>query len=129
MSPAPVTSLWAALCAAWLLWLSVAVIRQRLRARVAIGLGEDRLLLRACRAQGNFVEYAPLALLLILLLELGGTAAWFLHALGAALFLGRVVHALGISREPEQLRLRQAGMLLTFGVLALGAAALLARAL
>jgi uncharacterized membrane protein YecN with MAPEG domain len=125
MTAVPITSLWAALLALWLLWLSVAVIRQRLRTQVAVGTGGDRLLLRAARAQGNFVEYAPICLVLILLLELQGHAPWFLHAMGAALLAGRVLHALGISREPEQLRLRQAGMLLTFGVLGLGAAALL----
>ena len=42
-----------------------------------------------------------------------------------AFFLGRVLHAWGISQEPEVFRFRTAGMGLTFTVLGVGAAALL----
>jgi uncharacterized membrane protein YecN with MAPEG domain len=118
------TSLAAAALALWLLWLSCAVIRERLRTRAAIGTGDDMLLLRAVRAHGNFAEYVPLSLALLLLLELGGAPGLWVAALAAALVAGRVFHALGIAREPEALRLRQAGMLLTFGVLGLGALSL-----
>lgn len=125
MSAAPVTSLYAALLALLFLALSVLVIRQRLRARMALGLGEAEGLLRASRAHGNFAEYVPLLLVLLLLLELGGASGPLLHGLGAAVLLGRVLHAAGISRSPEQLRLRQAGMLLTFTPLAVAALALI----
>lgn len=124
-----VTALAAALLALWLLWLSVAVIRQRLRARVAIGTGESTLLLRAVRAHANFAEYVPVSLALLLLLELGGAPRWWVAGLAGALVVGRVTHALGIAREPEALRFRQAGMLLTFSVLGFGALSLLALAL
>lgn len=123
MTPFPVASLYAALAGLVLLWLSLRVIRERGRAKVALGHGEAEALLRASRAQGNFVEYAPLALLLIALLEAFGTGPWLLHALGAALLAGRLLHGVGIARIPEDMRLRQAGMGLTFGVL--GAASLL----
>ncbi len=122
-----ITGSWAALLALLYLVLSVLVIRQRYRSRTAIGLGTAEGLLRASRAHGNFAEYAPLALVLMLLLEQGGSAPWLLHGLGAALLLGRASHALGISRSPEQLRFRQLGMLLTFGVLLVAALALLLR--
>ena len=125
MSAAPVTSIYAALLALLLLALSVLVIRQRLRNKVAIGLGEAEALLRASRAQGNFAEYVPILLVLLLLLELGGSGPVLLHGLGAAILLGRVLHAAGISRSPERLLLRQAGMLLTFGALTVAALALL----
>lgn len=127
MSVAPVTSLYAALLALLFLVLSLVVIRQRLRHKVIIGLGEAEGLLRASRAQGNFAEYAPLLLILLLLLELGGGSRVLLHGLGAAILLGRVLHAAGISRSPERLVLRQAGMMLTFGPLAVAAVALLVR--
>ncbi|MFC7611818.1 MAPEG family protein [Teichococcus aestuarii] len=58
------------------------MIRARLAARVALGLGEDVRLLRASRAQGNFTEYAPLTLLLLLLLEAAGSGPALLHLLG-----------------------------------------------
>lgn len=124
-----ITALAASALALWLLWLSVAVIRQRIATRRALGVrDDDRMLLRAVRAHANFAEYAPMALVLLLLLELGGAPSWWVAALAAALVAGRVAHALGISREPEALRFRQAGMMLTFAVLALGAVSLLALA-
>jgi uncharacterized membrane protein YecN with MAPEG domain len=125
MSAAPVTALYAALLALLFLALSVLVIRQRLAAKVALGLGKAEGLLRASRAHGNFAEYVPVLVVLLLLLELGGSRSWLLHVLGAAILLGRVLHAAGISRSPERLALRQAGMLLTFGPLAVAALALL----
>jgi uncharacterized membrane protein YecN with MAPEG domain len=127
MAPLYVTSLYAALLGFVLLWLSIRVIGHRRRARVAIGTGEDQGLLRASRAQGNFVEYVPMALILLALLELSGASALMLHALGAGLLGGRVAHGIGIGQEPENLKLRQIGMALTFGVLGAGSALLLLR--
>ena len=125
MINAPVTPLYAGLLGLTLLVLSVLVIRQRVRVKLALGLGEDLMLLRASRAQGNFVEYAPLLLVMLLALELGGTPFWLLHGIGLAVVGGRLSHALAISREPEQLQLRQLGMLLTFTALLVASLALL----
>jgi uncharacterized membrane protein YecN with MAPEG domain len=127
MAPLYVTSLYAALLGFVLLWLSIRVIGHRRRARVAIGTGEDQGLLRASRAQGNFVEYVPMALILLALLEISGASALMLHALGAGLLGGRVAHGIGIAQQPENLKLRQIGMALTFGVLGAGSALLLLR--
>ncbi len=80
-----ITPLYAALAAAVMIVLSLRVIGMRRGRRVSIGDGGDDDLARRIRAQGNFAEYTPLALLLILLLELGGAPAWQLHLLGAAL--------------------------------------------
>lgn len=128
MTALPITSLYAALLAGVLVWLSVRVIGQRRRARIALGTGEDEALLRAARAQANFVEYVPMALILLALLEGAGTGPFLLHALGAALLGGRLAHGVGISRSPEDMRLRQIGMALTLGVLIAGAGLLLLRA-
>lgn len=127
MTPLPVASFYAAFFALLLLALSIQVIRARIACRVAIGLGEDIRLLRASRAQGNFVEYAPMILILLALLELSGAGPFQLHALGGLALAGRVAHAMGISREPENLKLRQVGMALTFTVLGLAPLLLLAR--
>lgn len=127
MTALPITSFYAAFFGLLLFALSVQVIRARAAARVAIGLGDDIRLLRASRAQGNFVEYAPMILMLLLLLELAGTGPFLLHALGGLALAGRVAHAMGISREPENLKLRQLGMALTFTVLGLAPLLLLLR--
>lgn len=53
-------------------------------------------LYRAMRAQGNLTEYLPLALLLLLVMELMGASGTFLHALGGVLILVRISHAVGV---------------------------------
>ena len=48
---------------------------------------------------------------------LAGGHALLIHGLGILLILGRLIHALGISRENENYRLRVTGMALTFTAL------------
>lgn len=129
MTALPMTALYAGLLAFVLLWLSIAVIGHRRRARVALGTGEDKALLQATRAHANFCEYTPFCLILLALLELGGTAAWMLHALGLLLLVGRIAHGIGLMHQPGSFRLRQVGMLATFTVLIAGGALLVARGL
>ncbi len=119
------TALWAALLAPVCLWLSMRVIKQRRRARVAIGTGGDAALERAVRAQANFAEYVPFALVLLALAEAGGTPGWVIHPLGAALLAGRIAHGWGIVRQPEDFRFRVGGMMATFSVIAAAALAAL----
>ena len=63
-----VTPLYVALLALWLLVLSARVIRERQAARVSLGDGGNRRLQRAIRGHANFVEYVPLALLMLAIL-------------------------------------------------------------
>jgi hypothetical protein len=93
--------------------------------RVSIGDGGNEQLLRAMRVQANFAEYVPLALLLIVMLELAGGPAWLVHALGASLAGGRLFHAYGVGQVAEPARVRVIGMALTLTALAGAAAALL----
>ena len=48
------------------------------------------------RVQANFVENVPIALLLLLALELRGVADGALHAFGASLLICRILHAWGL---------------------------------
>ena len=118
-----VTALYAALLALLFVLLSRNVIVVRRRRRVALGVEGDPELLRRVRAQGNFVEYAPLALVLMALAEIQGLMPLLVHALGLSLLMGRSLHAFGVSRSPEDFRFRVSGMALTFAVLVLAAAA------
>ncbi|MDX2308527.1 MAG: MAPEG family protein [Hyphomicrobium sp.] len=125
----PITALYAALLAPLFIFLSIRVIGLRRSARVALGPGEDRRLLRAMRVHANFAEYAPFALLLLALAESLALPVWLLHGAGAALVLGRAVHAYGVSQEPEQINIRVTGMVLTFTVIGTLAASCLIGAL
>ncbi len=124
-----ITPFYAALLGLMLVALSVRVIGQRRRAKAALGDKGDKLLQRAIRAHANFVEYTPMALLLIALAEWQGGPGWLVHILAAALVIGRALHAWGISQEPERFIFRQAGMMLTFGVLIVAALACMAGSL
>jgi hypothetical protein len=118
----PITALYAALLAVLFLFLSVRVINQRREARVEIGAGEDRELLRRMRVHANFAEYAPFSLVLMALAESLKAPSWWLHLIGLMLIAGRVIHAYALSQTPHILRFRVLGMTLTFAVM--GAAAL-----
>ena len=85
--------------------------------RVAVGDGGNIVMLRAMRVHANFAEYVPLCLILLYLLQTQGTGALYLHVLGSGLMVGRVSHAYGVSKEPENYRFRVVGMALTLGVL------------
>lgn len=92
-----VTPLYLALSLVLLLVLSNRVIYLRRTLQVGIGDGGQKPLVRAIRAHGNFVEYVPLSLLSLLVLEGLGAPAWELHALGGSLIVGRALHAYGLS--------------------------------
>ncbi len=125
----PITALYAGLLAPIFVFLSIRVIAVRRADRVAVGDGGNRLLLRRMRVQANFAEYVPLALLLMALAEGLATPFWLIHALGLALLVGRIVHAVGMSRETENFQFRVVGMVSTFTVLVAGAAACIVGAL
>ncbi|WP_341705846.1 MAPEG family protein [Ferrovibrio sp.] len=97
LMPFFVTPLYAALCAILLVMLSLRVVRYRRRHLVSLGDGGHADLQQAIRAQANLTEYAPMGLLLLLLLEVSHQApVWALHLLGAMLFAGRAIHAWGV---------------------------------
>ncbi len=106
--------IYAALLGLLLLALAGSVVRLRGKHKVGIGDGGHADLALACRAHANFIEYVPLALILLLLLEYRGVPVWALHGLGSALFLGRVLHAWGLSRSQGTSPGRAIGILLTW---------------
>ena len=120
---------YAALLALLFVLLSIRTIRTRHSRKVALGHGDDPAMLRAMRVHANFAEYVPLALLLIYFVETGSHAPWLVHFLGSALLLGRLCHAFGMSRTPENFRYRVLGMGLTFSVILVSAAYILITAL
>jgi uncharacterized membrane protein YecN with MAPEG domain len=87
-----VTPLYVGLAALWLLVLSLRVIAIRRRARVGLGDGGNPELERAIRGQANFVEYVPMALLMLLILEMSRFSIYLIHALGIVLLIGRLLH-------------------------------------
>jgi uncharacterized membrane protein YecN with MAPEG domain len=91
-----ISSFYAALLALLIVWLSLRVIRLRRAKKVRFGDGGEPELHIAIRAQGNATEYIPIALLLLLLLELNGAHMALIHAGGIAILAGRLLHARGL---------------------------------
>jgi len=116
-----ITLLYAGLNALIMLALAVNVVRGRQRAQAGIGTGGDAALERAIRAHGNNIEYVPIALILMGLLEIYGQPGIRIHALGALLTLGRLLHAVGLSRSSGATKARVFGMVLTWTAIGVGA--------
>lgn len=114
-----VVPLYAGLLAFMYVGLSARVILMRRKSGIVLGDSGDITLTRRQRVHANFAEYAPLALVLLLMTELQGASFLVLHALGVLLIAGRVLHAYGVSQEQESAPFlhRVMGMALTFGVI------------
>lgn len=93
-----ITSTYAALSALLMLFLAYRVVTFRRAQKVGIGDKGDLPFTVAIRAHANMVEYAPITLLLLLLAELGGAPALFVHGCGGAFLLSRVAHAWGYTQ-------------------------------
>ncbi len=124
-----ITALYAALLTILLVVLSFRVIGHRRAQRVEIGDGNDRELMRRMRVHANFVEYTPYALILMGLAESLGAPALLVHALGASLLVGRILHAYALSQTPHILQVRVFDMVMTLTVLMAAAATCLVLAL
>jgi len=92
-----ITLLFASLHVLLMLVLLARISRHRHGQRIGLGDGGDAVLNRKIRVHGNFIEHAPIALLLLGLLELCGMPAAWLLTFGSALLLGRLMHAIGLS--------------------------------
>ncbi|MBU2919000.1 MAG: putative membrane protein YecN with MAPEG domain [Psychrosphaera sp.] len=115
------TAFYAGILGLFYVALSFRVILLRRKFQVGIGHGKERELHRAIRVHGNFSEYVPLALFLLLLLELNGGQMWVLHVLGSMLFLGRILHVMGLSKSAGTSMPRFVGGTLTFGMMMIAA--------
>jgi uncharacterized membrane protein YecN with MAPEG domain len=89
------------------------------------GRETDRAMRRAERLLSSFVEYVPLGLILLTLIELKNAPPFVLHGLGAALVAGRVLHAYGSNDIPGAGLLRFIGAQMTFLMLAIASLACL----
>ncbi len=111
--PVPVTLLYGGLCGLLLVGLATNVSRLRGRYHAAVGQVPEQLV-RPVRAHANAAENIPIALLLLLALELSGVHTVILHAFGGSLVLGRILHAIGLIKAT---RLSSLGIALNHGVI------------
>ena len=99
MTPFEAAGLWIGLNALYLIYVSARVGMMRTRLKINLGDGGDEEMIRAIRTQGNYVEYAPLALVGLLALAALGQATALIHGLGAAFLAARVAYLLGLGLD------------------------------
>ena len=110
-----VTPLYLALLAILFVPFTLRVGLYRTQHKINIGDGQDENMIKLIRGQGNFVETVPLAILLIIVMEVLGASDTWLHSLGALLVAGRLLHYLGIT-ELGPFLCRPIGMFATLAV-------------
>lgn len=91
----------------FVLWMGGSAKRSALD--VSIGDGANPELLLRMRRHGNFIEWVPFVLVLMLLAELLGAPAGFVHAAGVLLVIGRLVHPFGLKAAQAASPLRIIG--------------------
>jgi len=89
------------------LWMNVTMTRSKLSQ--SIGDGGNIDLHERIRKHGNFVEWVPMVLLLMILAEARGAGPLWLHAAGGLLTAGRVLHPFGLKANNPVHPLRIAG--------------------
>jgi hypothetical protein len=125
-----VTAIAAALLGLIFAVLSGWVMAARLSTGVLHGDGGQELLGRRARAHANFIEYVPLILLLVGLLECAGGSRILIEILLLVLVVARLMHPLGmlapLNSRPQYV-FRGGAATATLIVLAVSAIALLVR--
>ncbi len=114
----PITALYAALSGFLIIALAANVVRLRLAKKVSLGDGGHKDVSRAIRAHGNTIEYIPLALILMALLEINGGGSTALHLSGTLLVGARPLYsyAMLIPRSSANLA-RQLGVVTSWLVI------------
>ncbi|RJX66581.1 hypothetical protein DZ860_20090 [Vibrio sinensis] len=110
-----ITALYAVILAGMMMGLSFQVIKQRRIAKVAYADGGVDALKIARSAQSNAMDYIPITLLLMALVEQNGASVYWIHFAGILFVIGRVLHARAILND--RLSGRVLGMKLTFSVM------------
>lgn len=93
---APVTALSMIALLPIYIGLAFRVIKKRREFKVPVGTGNQSELETAIRAHGNFSEYVPFFLLLLLVAEVNHAPIWLLVLCAVMMIVGRLIHAIAI---------------------------------
>ncbi|QIR15816.1 MAPEG family protein [Shewanella aestuarii] len=95
---ASISGLYIGLTAIMAIYFSLRVVKLRRGLKIGIGNGGNQDLILADRVHKNLIEYAPFAMLLMLLAELNGLSAPILHVCGGLWLFARLLHAIGLTQ-------------------------------
>lgn len=94
--PIPITAIFTGILALMLVGISIRVTVLRAKKKINFFDGGDPEMGVAVRVQGNFVEYVPMAIALMGLIEAMGAKHWIVYLFGIVLVLARITHAWGL---------------------------------
>ena len=112
-----ISTLFTSILAIWLLILSTRVIALRgvsFLKFFAFNYFGEKALSRSVRAQGNFIEYAPIFLILLFIAEFNGSHPHFLYLASCLFLISRLMHGIGFGFTRHSPFLRVGGTTLTF---------------
>lgn len=112
-----VTILYAGIFGLLLLILSLNIFREWVSVAAGARKENEERWRRSDRVQRSFIEFVPMCLLLLFLIEAHGAPRLILHGLGLALLAARVLHAYGAGQGKLSNIMRVAGTQTTFLVL------------
>ncbi len=98
----PITIFYAGTLGLLMAVLSIRVPMRRLKLNTPWGDGEDSTLATRIRVFGNFIEYVPILIVTMALLESSGAPSTYLHGTGAALVIARLIHAFSLNSTEAQ---------------------------
>jgi uncharacterized membrane protein YecN with MAPEG domain len=97
----PITALYAGILMIFALVLSAKAGSFRGKSGISILFGDpvNTELAQRVRVHQNFLEYVPMAIILMGILELNGGNSTFLHVFGVVLIISRYAHAIGLKHD------------------------------
>jgi uncharacterized membrane protein YecN with MAPEG domain len=108
--PLPVTLITASILALLAVVLAVRVVMGRFTHRVSIGDGANPVMTALIRTHANLIEYVPLILILMGILEMSKANRILLMVIGVLLIVFRLFHVFGMPRRaPNFFRAAGAG--------------------
>jgi len=113
----PITLTMAGAAALINFWLALRCARARGATGIMIGDGGDPRLVARMRAQANFVEYTPIVLILIGLIEFAVGAKTWLWLAGMVYLFARILHGFAFDRQNPRNPFRMLGTAGTFIVM------------
>jgi hypothetical protein len=97
----PITALYAGILMIFALVLSFYAGSFRGKSGISVLFGEpaNMELAERIRIHQNFLEYVPMAVILMGIIEINGGNTTFLHVFGVVLIIARIAHAIGLKHD------------------------------
>lgn len=93
-----ISGLYISITAILVVMFAMRVIQLRRKHKIGLGSSGNEELRLANRVHANLVENAPMAMILLLVAEINDLSAIYLHLLGVTWVIGRILHAIGLTK-------------------------------